>query len=493
MIKDPRWVLDSEPRLVQIEALRRSYGGFSLYDGKDADPHLRQLPLQPRGWSHYLEMRLGKTPLALNEFELFRADKGVRAMVAICPSTFRQGWVDEAEKSGASVPWEVYESNKVHLAEKLAKSTGNEFGIAINYEALKTDKCMKFLEEVFKTPTALYIDESIKIKNPTSQQTKAVLAHSKRAAYVRNLSGLPMTQGPQDLYAQFRSIGFAEGLNYFTFRAMFCKMGGFKNKKIVGSKNEEKLKEWLDRTSFVAKRKNWASVLVPEYYQENLGMTPTQAKHYKEMDNQFITMLENGLVVSVDVAVSCMMKLQQISSGFLYHDGEAHYFEDPRKLPKTLKLLDIIEESPGKVIVCYHYGASGDLLMEVLKEYNPAVIRGKQWMMKNSKNLDTEKKRFNLDSSCKVMVLQIGAGKYGHDLSGHPDMRCGTMVFYENTFSLDDRTQIEQRNTTAFQDWANTYHDFVSSGVERNAVKALADKSDLVAAIIGHYRGDPDV
>ena len=43
------------------------------------------------------------------------------------------------------------------------------------------------------------------------------------------------------------------------------------------------------------------------------------------------------------------------------------------------------------------------------------------------------------------MLLQAEAGKYGHTLVGTPDDPCGTMIFFENSYSLDTRSQLEDR------------------------------------------------
>jgi hypothetical protein len=61
------------------------------------------------------------------------------------------------------------------------------------------------------------------------------------------------------------------------------------------------------------------------------------------------------------------------------------------------------------------------------------------------------------------------------------------MIFYENTYSLDDRIQIEMRNTAAVQDWGNVYLDLVASPVEMNAINALAKKESIVSAVLGAY------
>jgi hypothetical protein len=86
----------------------------------------------------------------------------------------------------------------------------------------------------------LVLDESIQIKTYDSQQTKAALKLAQLFQYKRILSGKPQTQGPHDLWAQMKAIG-AMNTNYFPFKTTFCKMGGFKGKKVVGAQNEELL------------------------------------------------------------------------------------------------------------------------------------------------------------------------------------------------------------------------------------------------------------
>lgn len=486
-MRDPDWLLDSEPREVQLEALRRSYMGYKYRDDKDDPGNWRQIREWPAvGWSHYMEMRLGKTPTVLNEFELFQRDHSIKRIVSIAPNTFKQGWVDEALKSGSSVPWGIWESNAHKEALALAKASKGNFGLSINYEALKGDNAKAFMNEWIDSQTMLVIDESIKIKDHSSLQTKLVLEAAKNAGVIRNLSGLPMTQGPQDLYTQFRAIRQLNGTNFYAFRNTFCKMGGFKSRKVVGARNPERLAELVDESSFVAKRKNWAIPLVPEYYVENLPMSDVQRQYYRSMDQEMTVWLDSRIEITVDMVITKLMKLQQISSGFIYTErGDAKLLMDPRKTAKMAKLLDMMEETDTKVIVPYHYGESGNALYECLGKWNPAIIRSSEWMKERGITADEEKKRFNHSRDCRVMILQISAGKYGHDLSGNPQDRSTAMVFYENTYSLDDRTQIEARNTSAFQDWTNTYHDFVCSPVEKAAVTALAQKENIVNSVLG--------
>lgn len=483
------WLLDCTPREVQKEALLRSFYGWRSRDNKREEPRPAKMRDGPaRGWAHFLEMRLGKTPTFLAEAALFEAHYNIRRVVMLSPNSYKQDWVNEARRFGIAFPFFAYETSRAKEAQKFIEENPGGFGLVVNYEALQYDATKEILAEVIDQDCLLGADESIKIKNHQSITTKEALGHSKRAGFLRELTGCPMTQGPHDIYSQLRFIGALDGKSFYGFRNTFCKMGGFKNKQIKGPKNEERLKEIIDAVGFVAKRKDWGDPTNPEFYTVQIPLTEEQQKYYDLMDRDFIMWLESGEEIKADQVISKMLKLQQISSGFVYtEEGDAVDLMPLDKTAKMKRLLELLEETDGKVIVAYHYSKSGDALMETLKPYNPAAIRAKGWMKKNERDVIEEKKKFNEDPSCRVMVVQISAGKYGHDLSGVEGDRCSVMFFYENTFSLDDRIQIEMRNTAASQDWTNVYIDFVSSGVEANAIKALALKESVVTAVLGAY------
>ena len=487
------WLIKGEPREVQLEALRRSYYGYKLRESRDGEELYTQSKrghTPARGWGHLMEMRLGKTPTILNEFSLFNRDFGFKKLVVFAPNSYKEDWTLEAEKYGLPVPAWAYEQGQRGQAHNFIRVAKGSCALIVNYEALIYDETREFLSGFVDNLTVVAADESIRLKNPNGLFYEGAMLTAKNAAVTRIASGMPFTQGPQDFYPQARFIRMYDGYDFFAYRNKFCKMGGFKSKKIVGVKNEEILQSHIDANSFVAKRKDWGNQTPAEYFNLRLEMDPVQKKHYREIDKEFITWLDDGTEVSAVQVVTKLMKLQQISSGFAYtEDGRAVEIMDPKKTPKMKRLVEFIEEElTGKLVVPYYYGKSGDVLLESLAKYKPAIIRGDQWMRDNERDTVSEKARFNNDPECRVMILQLSAGKYGHDLSGNTGDRCATMVFYENSYSLDDRGQIEARNTTAFQDWSNYYFDMVSSPVEGKAIDALIRKESMVEAVLGVYR-----
>jgi len=107
------WLLDCEPRIVQLEATARSYTGVAYRSHKnDCMPkngkRLKHAGSPADGWGQLLEMRLGKSPLLLNEFQLFRRDYGLRRLVIFSPNQYKTSWKLEAQKFGVELPVHVY-------------------------------------------------------------------------------------------------------------------------------------------------------------------------------------------------------------------------------------------------------------------------------------------------------------------------------------------------------------------------------------------------
>ena len=471
-MKEVDWLLKGEPREVQMEALRRSY--------------------PRRGYAHFLEMRLGKSSLLLAEFELFRRDHGFKWLVVLSPNSFKFEWCEEAIRWGSSVPAHAFDSSDKKTASKFVKDNAAQGGIlVVNYESLIQAPIRDFVATVLGPQTMIAFDESIKIKNPQSATTKACIALSKECGARRVLTGKPVTQAPSDLWAQLRAIGELDGQNFFSFRNTYCRMGGFQGKKVIGSKNEEQLQATMAPCAFIARRVDWMKTPGREYATRKLEMIHEQRVHYRSMEQDFLVWLGEGTeAITADQIVSKLLKLQQISSGFIIDEyGKPHDITPVTSNPKVQDLKSFLsEEVTGKLFVVVHYSHSLNLLEEALKEFNPAAIRGAAWHSKNERSVQDEKLKFNSDPSCRVLLGQELACKYGHSIIGAPDDPCLNMAYYENSFSLDDRAQTEERPQGAAQQGLLTIWDYVCSPFEKMPILALQRKEDVSAAVLGYAR-----
>lgn len=442
-----------KPRPVQAEALRRA-----------AD--------RPK-YGHWLEQGLGKTALNLNEF-VHQDDVDINIVLA--PNSFVGDWTMAPQEWG--VPWL---KTGLRRRDPLPGDADQFMLYAINYELARDKQYNLELQRLMERRSCmLTIDESTAIKNPGSNTNKAVVELAKRAKMVRELNGTPLTQDVTDYYGQLRALGQLNGMPFTVFKNRFAQKGGFMGRQVVGTRNEEELARILDDCTFRALKKDWRKDLPPkQYVPVHLEMTKRQRQHYSTMMEEFYAMVE-GEEVTVDLVLTQMGKLRQISSCMLMDDGKHWFFEEPKDNPKIKATLDIVATCPGKVIVSHFYKPTGEMLFEAMDKagLDPARIRGQM----NPVDVLEQKAKFNGDPRCRVLIGQQEATGRGHTLIGKGlgKDRCSTMVFFENDFSYYWRSQMEDRNYGRDEaDVGSTVFDLITSPMDEVGVQILTKKKDL--------------
>lgn len=439
-----------------------------------------------RGFAYFMEQGLGKTLTALAEFLELVAMGAVTKLVVICPNSFKSGWVEDAEKHGINIDPYIWQSGAEYECITWMKKLSNvPKCLILNYEAIRSEAVQRMVERfVAGTQGMIVFDESIQLKTHDSKQTKAAIALSKHFLYRRILSGKPITQGPHDLWAQMRAIGQLEGRNYFAFKTAFCKMGGFKMKQVVGAQNEDILAEYIEPHVFRATKADWTDLPPKLYTTREYSMTAEMRTMYKSMEEEFVLWLGDEENVAVDAAITKYIKLAQIQAGFIIDEnGKVVELVEDNRNPRLSLLLDVLDnEVNGKCTIVYNHKHVYNILMRALASSNPAYIKGEM----TPDEVSEQKRRFNDDPACRVILLQTRAAKYGHTLLGgdDPKDRCSTSIVYENTYSLDDRSQIEDRIHRHGQTAESVlYIDLVGTSLDRNAVRALQRKEDVFQAV----------
>jgi len=448
------------------------------------------------GFAFYMDMGLGKSLTALSEFvNLVNDNKKATRMVVISPNSFKSGWAAEISKHRMNFAVHVYSASKHKAAEDFAAGRFSMPAVLIvNYDALRLAKTQALLDDFTNQRNCyLVIDESISIKNPTAKRTKAVLKFAPYFSFVRLLSGKPTTQGPADLWAQLKVIGVVNpGENYYAFRNTYCVMGGYENREVRGIKNAEGLKRRMNGSVFVAKKRDWLKTL-PEksYTTREYTLSGRAAVEYDRMEREFLAYVESkkGEIKSVEasIALAKFTKLMQLHCGFIHdEEGEPEWIVSNNDNPRLQTLLATLDETEGKVCITYKHRFVGEQLWKKMVErgLHPARITGGM----KPHAIEEEKRLFNNEPTCRVMLLQLDASRYGHTLIGDqtkPEDACYTMLFYQNDYSLDTRSQIEDRIHRIGQKNAALYVDFVGSSMDARMIEALQFKTRLYEALFG--------
>lgn len=449
------WNLPTTPFAVQLEARSRSRGKTDF------------------GW--WCDMGTGKTQIDLDETVELLMNDHIQGEVVVCPNSLKGNWIAEVKK--CEIPITTYMWPQVPPIAKLIKP----FLIAINYEAVGTGRAEEYIEKLAKSfPIKLTLDEAIKIKNPKSKVGQACQRLGKISAYRRLLSGAPMTQGPHDMWAQLHMLNAIGTWGYTPFKHHFCQMGGFMGKQVVGVKpeNAQALTDLINKCGFRALKKDWTDLPEKLYTTRMVPLNKEQQGVYLELEEELFTIIQDE-EVSADMVITKMLKLQQVSSGFLITDDKNTHRLTERS-PKVDEIFEIMEQLDGKLIVQAVYRESIKILIEAFEKHNPAWIRGQM----KPEEIEAQKAKFNTDDSCRIIVCQESAAKYGHTLLGSEKVPCHTMVFFENSFSLDDRVQSEDRNHRHGQKHDVLYIDLCTSPIEQRAIDALQRKFNIASHIM---------
>jgi hypothetical protein len=443
------------------------------------------------GVGFFLEQGLGKTLVALAEFKDLYRRRFVDRMVVLCPNTFKRGWADEIVKHAFDFDVHIWRSSKkVEAADWLNATHEKPPVLIINYDAARRGGILMGLSIwVSRGKTYLAIDESIQIKGHKSLQTTAAHHLAPLCKFKRLLTGRAQTQGPHDLWGQLRAIGLFPHTNFYSFRGRYCIMGGWKNKEVLAAQNAQELAAHMAPVIFQAKKAHWLPSLPrKDYTIRDYRMPPVQQRQYNQMERQFLLEIETG-VISVEIAITKYMKLAQIQCGFIYDDERiVHELVPLEENPRINLLLQTLEEEvAGKACIVYRHRAMLPILLEALKAWNPAWIKGG---MTPDQTAD-QKIRFNEDPKCRVILLQCEASKYGHTLLGGPgeDDRCRTMIFFENSYSADTRDQIEDRIHRRGQTGEYVlYVDMSGSELDRMIAQALQRKDALYKSVFRNLK-----
>jgi SNF2 family DNA or RNA helicase len=362
--------------------------------------------------------------------------------------------------------------------------------LLMNVEALSTvsrarDLCHEFLGQ---RPTMMVVDESTRIKSPTAKRTRYALRLGQQARWRRILSGLPTPRSPLDIYSQFefldpRILGHR---SFYGFRARYAIMrtmqfGGRSVQVVVGYRNTEELQERIAPHSF-RRLKEECLDLPPKIFEiRDVPLTEEQRRMYGEM-REFATTSLGESHVTATAVITQIQRLHQITCGHVRDElGVVHDVPTNR----VQALVDLLEEHSGKAVIWTGYQHSLRAIASRLRaEYgDEAVVEF--WGETSAEERQTANRRFQHDPTCRFMVSNQQTGGTGNNWQA-----ASLVVYYSNTYSLEDRLQSEDRAHRSGLRHAVTYVDLRSPGtVDEKIVKALREKIDLAATITGdNYR-----
>ncbi len=458
---------------------------------------------QDKNRAIFWEMGVGKSKLIIdNAFMLYEENK-INCLIVIAPNIVHSNWTlrelpthSWKETTTAFFTWD---SGKAKSA-KFAKAFKNVFEypyfkiFAFNYEAFRSDSAEKRILQILETHDCMLVcDESTRIKNPTAIISKKLLKYGRYAKYKRILTGTPYTTGPFDIYSQFRFmnssiLGFSTytefKTNYGIFTTECARIKGklVKYQELQDYRNLDDLKQRVDACATRITKAEALDLPDCAYVHYQIDMQKKQRLLYNQLKEELIVLIEHEGKLSELVTpnvLSLLMRLQQIAGGFVPHDGKviAISADNPRiQLSKEL-IKDVID-SDNQIVVWARFQAEIDALVAMCDKQKFPLVEFHGRINTAGKN---EAIDLFQNGTARVLIGNQASGGMGITLT-----KGSYMLYYSNSFSLDQRLQSQARIHRIGQLKKCTYIDIsMRDSVDIHVRARLIENFDLANQLTG--------
>ena len=403
-----------------------------------------------RSFAIFLEMGLGKTKVLIDTAcYLFREGLIDRVLV-IAPNGVHRQWVlQQIEKhtpAWCKLGRISYWKEPARRKNLRSPDADGLQWFAMNVEALSHKSGLDAASAFLKAGTALCaIDESVRIKSPSSSRTRAAKKLRKLSAYRRILSGRPITKGIEDLYSQYDWLDPAIiGIDTFTaFKARYCELRRVQRRRvegqpplnaytdhfdqIVGYKHLDELTKRLAPHTFIAHKKDYPAKI---YLRRIVPVTPEQKTIYKRMLEELIVEIETGVIVDLKNAAVRLTRLQQVLCGHM-PDDDGHMLSVPSNRVQILR--DALEESGKKTVIWARFKED---IIKIKEELGDECV-----VYTGGQDENNAIARFIKEPDIHFLGNPASGGTGIDGLQAV----CNNMIYYSNSFNGDHRFQSEDR------------------------------------------------
>jgi SNF2 family DNA or RNA helicase len=282
-----------------------------IFDSVEYYPHQIEGIRLLAGKTNFLladDMGLGKSIQAITVFAVDVVRGWCKTAIVVCPVTLKGNWADEIEKF-TSFPYLVLEGSPKVRAKQLIDFAAIEGPkiLVVNYEQVAAH-----LDELnsFRFDVAIF-DEAHYMKNPTSKRTKACLNLRTRRTF--ELTGSPMLNHVNELWALLHKLDPNRFPKYWTFLNRYAVFGGYKDKQIVGVKNEKELTEILGDYMLRRLKSEVLNLKEPQIIQRRVDLLPAQKKLYQQViEDMRLPSPDGADPTDIENALTKFLRLKQI-------------------------------------------------------------------------------------------------------------------------------------------------------------------------------------
>lgn len=335
--------------------------------------------------------------------------------------------------------------------ESFKAAAGSHRCLLVHYEGAP-----RIIKRARKHPWNLIIyDESQRLKARATKQSKVAeqltWVRGKNARVINPdckriiLSGTPIESNQIDLWAQFRfALPNVLPRRWATFERRWCKPTGYMGYKLK-FKNERMpaFLKLIGPHIFRVRRMDVLDLPPLKVIDVPVELLGDQARAYRDLEKRMTTIV-GGREVTADMAITQLVRLQQVTGGFVRTNPTIEDIERVRgtkRRPqgkivhvgraKVRKLKTLVAREDKPLVIFCRYRAEVRLIDQALENYRVAILTGKTKKKYRAGILDAFQR-----GKYDVIVCQVRVGGVGIDL-----FRAHVAVIYSTTHSFIDYDQ----------------------------------------------------
>ena len=449
-----------------------------------------------KGFGFLFEMGCGKTLTAIAVMGAMFQQGKINRVLIVAPSSVCAVWPRELAEF-AAFPHRaalLLGDKKKRLSELSRLVAAEELGTpalnvaVINYESTFRDGILEALQDF--APDMIICDESQRIKTHNAAQSKAMHKLGDVAAYKLILSGTPIQNAAIDLYSQYRFLDAGVfGSNFYAFQNRYAIMGGYQRHQIVGYRDMDELTMKAHSVAYRVTKEECLDLPEQTFENRYVDFEPETRKLYEQIKRESYAELDGGdllskRVVTATTVLTRLLRLQQLTGGYLQTDGE----DKPSCVSeaKIKALGDILEDyvlGSGKKLVIFarflpEIAAIEKLLRE--KKIRYGLIYGDVKLEDRGAIVSD----FQTNPDTMVFVAQLQTAGLGITLHA-----ASAAVFYSVDYNYANYSQALARIHRIGQKNACTYiHLMVANSIDDKVMQALSKKEELARKIVDNWR-----
>jgi SNF2 family DNA or RNA helicase len=397
---------------------------------------------------------LGKTRTTLEVYGHFKAEETALKMLVVCPiSLIHSAWGADIAKFTTFSAAPLRDLKTSRQPVKLPDI------IIVNYESLISKKIFPIIRDLIaRHPFMGVLDESSRLKSNKSLTTKALLTLAPMFKHRVILSGTPMPNSELELWGQVRFVRpEAFDKSFYKFRntyfhlerngeAMAPIQGKVMNRMMMRNIMMQGWKYTITpfmREHIFHKIKpftHWMkkddALDLPEQIEQirEVSLSGPESEAYRDMKNYLVTEI-GGQTIAAQVALAKIMKLRQVTSGFIYDAQSTAQVIGKTKLNELENVLEQLGEQPAVIFVEFHYEIEAISAL-IAKKY------GADQVATLYSGTENKEKSISDFQQGRVRYLIAHPRSAAHGLTF---VNCSTMIFFSLDYSYEAHEQARNR------------------------------------------------